>query len=309
MIDVKQIFESAILNEALGNLNNIPDSHAKKVITGLLKNRWGRTMADVSPNSAVDNLGSFQGGLTGFNQALKKYTAMGHRVGAVVFLPKDGKAVVTIINDHRYVSDGAVRNDIVVRSADWEQAQTGRFGSETTLGKMTNVYFDLKNAENVDVYVILRDPALTDKIESRQKAMNFKDPYAPGANRSGKSEFMTNAIANAAVNRVSDLDKLSLLDVIKSLAVMKKHFDYGSPHNAVVSMKVGGKTYLVAPESISRTTHSDSLEDLAVRGTPCPIASIRVVKYDEEDNKYYHFGVLELSFDKNFKLLANYNGR
>ena len=276
MIDVKQIFESIILDEALGNLNSIPNARAKKVIESLLKDAKTRMFAEVSPNSAIEKIGSYSD-ISSFNAELKKFTALGHRVGAIVFLPSDGSGIVTVITDHRYIEDGAVRNDLKVRSSDFVRGY-GRFGNETTLGKVYTGYINtnLKESDNVEVYAILRDPTLVGKVAARRDSKDVNDPYAPIPFIQGQTtKFMRNAAVKASANAVVDTNTNSFLDVIKKLEFIEKSAKRSSTDtNAKFVLKVGANTYDVEVTSVWLGHHQDVLIGLAVTGTPFKIASM-----------------------------------
>jgi len=301
MIDVKQIFESVILGEALGNLNNIPNARAKKVIATLLKDKQTRMFAEVSPNSTVDKIGSYRD-ISSFNSELKKYTALGHRVGAIVFIPDDGRGIVTVITDERYTQDGAVRNDLKVRSSD-SSTGYGRYGNETTLGKVYSGYFNanLKESDNVEVYAILKDPTLVGKVQGRKDNKTNTDPYQPfgkdSARTPGQTPFMYNALRTAAENKLIDVDRM---DVIQ--AVVEFHnlnMKYKNDFRARTNVKVGGKIYQIRPKSIWMSHSTGALKDLALHGTPFPICSMEIVDEDGATGD-----MLYLNFDKNLKITS-----
>ena len=295
MIDVKQIFESVILGEALGNLNNIPNARAKKVIVTLLQDKQTRKFAEVSPNSTVDKIGSYRD-IGSFNSELKKYTALGHRVGAIVFIPDDGRGIVTVITDERYTQDGAVRNDLTVRSSG-STTGYGRYGKETTLGKVYNGHFNanLKDADNVEVYAILKDPTMVGKMDARFKNKQVTDPYSQEAyNATGKTPFMNNAIRNAVENKVIDVDSMSIMQVVTEFYKLEQK--YKTDYKAVTNVKVGGKVYQVKPKSVWMSHSTAALRDLAISGTPFPICQVELVL--DGDTLY-------LSFDKNFKIISH----
>lgn len=292
MIDVKQIFESVILGEALGNLNNIPNANAKKIVTTLLKDKQIRKFAEVSPNSVVDKIGTYLD-IADFNSPLKKYTAMGHRVGAIVFIPIDGPVGtnVTVITDERYIQDGKVRNDLKVRNSMFANSNS-RFGDETTLGRVYKG--GLKDADRVEVYVILRDPTLAGKMDARFKNNQVDDPYSSfGSGNPGQTTFMHNAMRTAAENRLVDVDRMTIIQAVVEFHNLNNK--YKNDYNAVTNVKVDGKTYQAKPNSIWVSHPSGALKDLAISGVPFPICSIKLVTG----------GRLNLLFDKNLKIIAN----
>ena len=244
MIDVKQIFESVILGEALGNLNNIPNANAKKIVTTLLKDKQTRKFAEVSTNSVVDKIGTYFD-ISSFNSELKKYTAMGHRVGAIVFIPTGGfvSTNVTVITDERYIQDGVVRNDLKVRNSMFTNGNGSRFGDETTLGKVYKGYGSrdgLKDADSVEVYVILRDPTLVGKMDARFKNKQVDDPYLSfGLGKPGQTTFMYNTMRTAAENRLVDVDRMTIIQAVVEFHNLNNK--YKNDHKAISNVKVGGK--------------------------------------------------------------------
>ena len=298
MIDVKQIFESVILGEALGNLNNIPNARAKKVIVTLLQDKQTRKFAEVSPNSIVDKIGSYRD-IGSFNSELKKYTALGHRVGAIVFIPDDGRGIVTVITDERYTQDGAVRNDLTVRSSG-STTGYGRYGNETTLGKVYNGYFNanLKDADNVDVYAILKDPTLVGKMDARFKNKQVDDPYLSfGLGKPGQTTFMYNAMRTAAENRLVDVDRMTFIQAVVEFHNLGQK--YKNDYNAVTNVKVDGKTYRVKPNSVWMSHSTGALKDLAISGVPFPICHVELATDGLISKRLY------LNFDKNLKIIAH----
>lgn len=302
MIDVKQIFESVILGEALGNLNNIPNANAKKIVTTLLKDKQTRKFAEVSTNSVVDKLGTYLD-ISSFNSELKKYTSMGHRVGAIVFIPTGGyvSTTVTVITDERYIQDGAVRNDLKVRNSVYTNGDGGRFGEETTLGKVYKGYAarnGLKDADSVEVYVILRDPTLVGKMDDRFKNKQVDDPYLSfGLGKPGQTTFMYNAMRTAADNRLVDVDRMTIIQAVVEFHNL--HNKYRNDYNAVTNVKVDGKTYRVKPNSIWMSHSTGALKDLAISGVPFPICSIELATDGLISKR------LNLQFDKNLKIIAH----
>lgn len=299
MIDVKQIFESVILGEALGNLNNIPNANAKKIVTTLLKDKQIRKFAEVSPNSVVDKIGRYLD-IADFNAPLKKYTAMGHRVGAIVFIPTGGPASinVTVITDERYIQDGAVRNDLKVRNSLITNGNGSRFGNETTLGKVYKGQYGLdglKDADSVEVYVILRDPTLVGKMDARFKNKQVDDPYSSfGSGTPGQTTFMRNAMRTAAESRLVDVDRMTIIQAVVEFHNLNNK--YKNDYDAVTTVKVDGKTYQVEPSSIWMSHSTGALKDLAISGVPFPICSIKLVTGGSR---------LNLQFDKNLKIIAH----
>lgn len=304
MIDVKQIFESVILGEALGNLNNIPNANAKKIVTTLLKDKQTRKFAEVSTNSVVDKIGTYFD-ISSFNSELKKYTAMGHRVGAIVFIPTGGfvSTNVTVITDERYIQDGVVRNDLKVRNSMFTNGNGSRFGDETTLGKVYKGYGSrdgLKDADSVEVYVILRDPTLVGKMDARFKNKQVDDPYLSfGLGKPGQTTFMYNTMRTAAENRLVDVDRMTIIQAVVEFHNLNNK--YKNDHKAISNVKVGGKTYRFKPVSIWIGHPSGALKDLALYGTPFPICSMKLVDEDGSTNG----DVLQLNLDKNLKIIAH----
>lgn len=302
MIDVKQIFESVILGEALGNLNNIPNANAKKIVTTLLKDKQIRKFAEVSPNSVVDKIGTYLD-IADFNSPLKKYTAMGHRVGAIVFIPTDGVGGtnVTVITDERYIQDGAVRNNLKVRNSLFTTGNSGRFGDETTLGKVYKGYggrVGLSDADSVEVYVILRDPTLVGKMDDRFKNKQVDDPYLSfGSGTPGQTTFMHNAMRTVAENRMVDVDRMTIIQAVVEFHNLANK--YKNDYNAVTTVKVDGETYQVKPNSIWMSHSTGALKDLAISGVPFPICSIELVTGGVIPKR------LNIQFDKNFKIIAH----
>lgn len=302
MIDVKQIFESVILDEALGNLNNIPNATAKKIVTTLLKDKQTRKFAEVSTNSVVDKIGTYLD-ISSFNSELKKYTAMGHRVGAIVFIPTGGNvgANVTVITDERYIQDGVVRNDLKVRNSMFANGNGSRFGDETTLGKVYKGYGSwdgLKDADSVEVYVILRDPTLVGKMDARFKNKQVDDPYLSfGLGKPGQTTFMYNAMRTAAENRLVDVDRMTIIQAVVEFHNLNNK--YKNDYNAVTNVKVDGKTYRVKPNTIWMSHSTGALKDLAISGTPFPICSIDLATDGLISKR------LNLQFDKNLKIIAH----
>lgn len=55
MIDVKHIFENAILDESLGNLSQLKDKDIKSLIVKMLKNHEFRKVSGTSPDSKISH--------------------------------------------------------------------------------------------------------------------------------------------------------------------------------------------------------------------------------------------------------------
>ena len=300
MIDVKQIFESVILGEALGNLNNIPNANTRKVITSLLKDSQTRKFAEVSANSTVDKIGSYRD-ISSFNSELKKYTALGHRVGAIVFIPDDGNGIVTVITDDRYIQDGAVRNDLKVRSADYSSGGS-RYGDETTLGKVYSGYHNtnLKNSSNVDVYAILRDPTLVSKMNARRDNKQSNDKYSPQPSRFGtQTPFMQGAVRAVAENKVFDIDQMSILQAVTEFYNLGQK--YKNDYKAVTNVKARGEIYQIKPRTIWMSHSTAALRDLALNDDPFPICHMEIVVDDDD----FYKNTLYVNFDKNFKIVTH----
>lgn len=211
MINVKQIFESAILNEALGNLNKVSDPTAKRIIVQLLKDRQIRNTAWVTQDSAVEDGGSYKE--DEFTKTLKKVTNLGKRVGMIVFVAGES-SVGVVIRDDQYVQDGAVRKTLKVYSVVGNRMST----TETTLGKVmaevdssSKVYFVLVDdnyASKLSRQGNQSGPDNSDKYELRQ----YRTRY--GVETSPRTNFMDNA---RSAGIVVDLDKTSPLVVLAKI--------------------------------------------------------------------------------------------
>lgn len=304
-VNVKQIFENVILSESLGNLNGIPDPQAKQVIASLLKDKETRMYAEVSTESSIEKIGSYRD-ITSFNAELKKFTSLGHRVGAIVFLPDNGRGIVAVITDERYYKEGRVRNELIVRSADTSTSGNKRYGEETTLGKLYNGYFtaNLKKAGQIDVYAILRDPKLVAKVNAREDNKSFSDKYAQDG--SGMSSFMARALqtTGAKINTsvsskpmehsVVDLDKMNFIEVAKVFLNMRDK--YKRDREAKIIVKSNGKSWTVFPKTIW-FGGIFGLEELITRNIPFEICHVEI----DDDER---LRTLKLAFDINLKVLA-----
>jgi hypothetical protein len=234
MIDVQQIFEQALvgampITEKLGNLNQLP-AGIKKTIESLLKNSMVQQTTNISANSSVETLGKFES-MPEFNKALKKYSALGHRVGVIVFTREGKGSTVVAIVDSRYYESGSVTTTTKVR---YSSSNSGTFiwGNNTTLGNVLEAEFGSKDGD-FEATVVLRDPEYAAKVAARyqNKIGGTPDKYATPES-SSKTNFMLGARRqadiirqqNAARNAAAIIPRNpSLGDVVRALTTANKH--------------------------------------------------------------------------------------
>lgn len=211
------------LDEALGNLNTIANKNAKKALIQLLRHKTAQATANITQNSSVELLGKYPE-VTDVNKALKRYTNLGHRVGAIVVIAPDGDATVIVIVDADYHATGNVSNNTQVRSTQWHVAGTAqyRLGEKTTLGKAYRSYSAFnERPTNVEVYAILVDGDYALTRREREANKQSTDKYAPTGS-TGATPFMRNARERANELRVErnstiDIASAKLVDVVKFL--------------------------------------------------------------------------------------------
>lgn len=228
MIDVKQIFESVILSEKLGNLAIVSDKHAKDTIISLLRDKKIRDMAMVTQNSAVEAGDNYSE--ENFVKTTKKVANLGKRIGLIVFSSADS-TIGVVVRDDRYYESGSFGKSTKVFSA-----TNGHLGRETTIGKV----MDTITREH-KVFYVLVDDAYQNKLETRPQSdqIDNTDKYAPfqmktrfGVEKTGRTNFMDKA-------RYADI----VADPSKPLIMLSKIYRYLQNSNRELSFTINGKEY------------------------------------------------------------------
>ena len=207
MIDVKHIFENAILDESLGNLSQLTDKDIKSLIVKMLKNHEFRKVSGTSPDSKISHEITCKH--SEIIKVLKREQSIHGNISTVVVDAGEGRrGFVQFWNDEGE-PDVSASAKVYVFGGYQGYDFTSSFRRETRkVSTLSNAlkYFhqtwyktavtvgEIKDVD-VKLVIIYADQKKLDKVADREQSRKFNDKYDPvdAYGWSTETPFMKNA--------------------------------------------------------------------------------------------------------------------
>ena len=253
MIDVKHIFENAILDESLGNLSQLADKDIKSLIVKMLKNSEFRNVSGTSPDSKISHEITCKH--SEIIKVLKREQSIHGNISTVVVDAGEGRRGFVQFSN---IADTDVSASTKVYVFGGYQGYdfSSRFKESTRkVSTLSNAlkYFhqtwfktavtvgELKDVD-VKLVIIYADQKKLDKVADREQSRKFNDKYdsVDAYGWSKETSFMKNAKQQAREIRDSRMAagfgnmSSSAPDFIHKLREIDKNTAYGSQITFVV---------------------------------------------------------------------------
>lgn len=257
MIDVKQIFESAILDEALGNLSQLADKDIKSLIVKMLKNPEFRRESGTSPDSKVSHEITCKH--SEIIKVLKREQSVHGNISTVIVDAGNGQRGFVQFSNMGDTDVSASTNVSVFGGYQGYDFTYSRGSLNRKVLTLTNAlkYFhqtwskinstvsELKDVE-VKLVIIYVDQQKLDKVKDRiEQNRTGKDKYAPASGWYSETSFMKGARQQA--REIRDNRIASGFGNMKSTAPDFLHklreIDKSTSFNSKITFVVDGVEY------------------------------------------------------------------